>query len=64
MCIIAEIFMCIQCTLRAADLELNTCVHCTCCFFQKLLKCIMLLITTGVKLRVDFQGDSGFDEKI
>lgn len=42
----------------------NIYVHCTCCFFQKLLKCIMLLITTGVKLRVDFQGESGFDAKI
>lgn len=24
----------------------------------------MLLITAGVKLRVDFEGDSGFDAKI
>lgn len=67
MCIIAEIFMCIQCTLRAADLELPwmSTVPAGLFFvlFQKLLKCIVL-IATGIKLRVDFQGDSGFDVRI
>lgn len=64
MCIIAEIFMCIQCTLRAADLELPWMSTVPAVFFfQKHLKCIML-IATGIKLRVDFQGDSGFDARI
>lgn len=37
-CIIAEIFMCGQCTLRAADLELTFMSTVPAGFFQKLLK--------------------------